>query len=248
MSKTSSYQETLRTLTDWETYLRAESRLPGPRANLELAQAVAEEATSEQIERLLAYGPDAAPENSPDVFLAVCGIIAMGRLLAEGQMKILPRLREMANDPRWRARESVAMALQRWGDADTPGLIEGVRSWAYGTPLEQRAMAAALCEPRLLREPEHARAVLDLLNQVTGSILTLPDRKTEAFQALRKGLGYCWSVAMAALPGEGKAYFESWTTSPDPDIRWILRENLKKNRLVKMDAAWVQRMQKAGLQ
>ena len=27
--------------------------------------------------------------------------------------------------------------------------------------------------------------------------------------------------------------------SADPDIRWIMRENLKKNRLVGMDAAWV---------
>ena len=35
---------------------------------------------------------------------------------------------------------------------------------------------------------------------------------------------------------------EKWLASPDPDIRWIMRENLKKNRLVKMDAAWVARM------
>ena len=25
----------------------------------------------------------------------------------------------------------------------------------------------------------------------------------------------------------------------DPDIQWIMRENLKKNRLVRMDADWV---------
>ena len=31
---------------------------------------------------------------------------------------------------------------------------------------------------------------------------------------------------------------EHWLVSPDPDIRWIMRENLKKNRLVQMDAAW----------
>ena len=34
---------------------------------------------------------------------------------------------------------------------------------------------------------------------------------------------------------------EKWLVSPDPDIRWIMRENLKKNRLVRMDAAWVAR-------
>jgi hypothetical protein len=59
---------------------------------------------------------------------------------------------------------------------------------------------------------------------------------------MRKGLGYCWSVAVAALPEEGKLRFETWIASPDPDIRWILRENLKKNRLLKMDFAWVDDM------
>ncbi len=248
MSRTAEYQNILQKLPDWEPYLRAESRLPGPRSNLELAQAVAEEATPEQIERLLSYGPDTAAENTPDAFLAVCGTIALGRLLAEGKMEALPRLREQANDPRWRVRESVAMALQRWGDADMASMIESIRSWAHGTPLEQRAMAAGLCEPRLLGDAGNARAALDLLNQVTRGILTNQERKTEAFQALRKGLGYCWSVAIAALPDEGKAYFESWLTTSDPDIRWILRENLKKNRLAKMDAAWVGRMQQEGIQ
>ena len=137
------------------------------------------------------------------------------------------------------------MALQRWGDADMPALLAAMQDWAHGTPLEQRALAAGLCEPRLLREPDHARAVLDLLDQVTRAILTLPQRKTEEFQALRKGLGYCWSVAIAALPEDGKTLFERWVTTPDPDIRWILRENLKKNRLLKMDPDWVAQMQKA---
>lgn len=49
------------------------------------------------------------------------------------------------------------------------------------------------------------------------------------------------------LEDYGKAYFESWLNTSDPDIRWILRENLKKNRLVKMYAAWVSRMQKEGI-
>jgi hypothetical protein len=245
MSRITEYQHILRATHDWEAYLRAESHLPGPRSNLELAYAVAEEAAPEQIERLLAYGPDAAPENTPAAFLAVCGTIALGRLLAEGSREPLPRLRALANDPRWRVREGVAMALQRWGDADMPGLLESMRAWAHGTLLEQRAMAAGLCEPRLLRQPEHVRAVLDLLDQVTRGILTVQGRKTDEFQALRKGLAYCWSVAIAALPEEGKAYFERWITTPDPDVRWILRENLKKNRLIKMDPAWVKQMQEA---
>jgi serine protease inhibitor len=32
---------------------------------------------------------------------------------------------------------------------------------------------------------------------------------------------------------------EKWLSSDDRDICWIMKENLKKNRLVKMDANWV---------
>jgi hypothetical protein len=42
--------------------------------------------------------------------------------------------------------------------------------WARGNPLEQRAAAAALCEPRLLREPEHAAAVLRILDEITARL------------------------------------------------------------------------------
>jgi hypothetical protein len=32
---------------------------------------------------------------------------------------------------------------------------------------------------------------------------------------------------------------ERWLASKDRDIAWIMRENLKKNRLARMDASWV---------
>ena len=69
----------------------------------------------------------------------------------------------------------------------------------------------------------------------------MEDRRGEDFLTLRKGLGYCWSVAVAALPAEGKALMEKWLVKPDKDVRWIMKENLKKNRLVRMDAGWVKK-------
>jgi hypothetical protein len=65
------------------------------------------------------------------------------------------------------------------------------------------------------------------------------DRHSEGFIALRKGLGYCWSVAVVALPEQGKLLMEKWSTDPDKDIHWIMKENLKKTRLTRMDADWV---------
>jgi len=58
MSRIETYKLALRALTDWEPYLLAESGLPGPRGNLELAQAVAGEGSEAQFRRWLALGPD----------------------------------------------------------------------------------------------------------------------------------------------------------------------------------------------
>jgi hypothetical protein len=52
---------------------------------------------------------------------------------------------------------------------------------------------------------------------------------------LRQGLGYCWSVAVAALPDEGFPRMERLASLDDPDVRWVVRENLKKARLARAD-------------
>jgi hypothetical protein len=54
-----------------------------------------------------------------------------------------------------------------------------------------------------------------------------------------KGLGYCWSVAVAADPIGGRPAFERWLASEHPDVRRVVKANLKKARLARMDAAWV---------
>ena len=53
MSKTEYYRTTLRSLADWNNFLLKESRLPGPRANLELVSVVADEGTKAQFEHFL---------------------------------------------------------------------------------------------------------------------------------------------------------------------------------------------------
>jgi hypothetical protein len=235
------YRATLGTLTGWDAFLLKESGLPGPRGNLELAQAVADEGDEALFRRYLAFTPDRAPTNSPEEFLAFCGVVGMGRLLAEGKREVLEVLRRQASDPRWRTREGVAMALQRWGDADMDALLREMETWCAGNPLEQRAAAAAVCEPRLLREERHAARVLRILDRITASVQGLEERKSGEFKALRKGLAYCWSVATAALPEKGKPAMERWFSSNDSDVRWIMKENLKKDRLARMDAEWTER-------
>jgi hypothetical protein len=244
MSKIAEYQEKLGDLTDWDAYLLKESGLPGPRGNIELAQAVANAGDRELFHRYLSYSADIAPVNSLYEFLAFCGAVGLGRLLAEGDLSNLQTLRTLASDSRWRMREAVAMALQRLGDVNMEQLIKALQSWSLGTPLEQRAAAAAVCEPRLLGEVKYAREALKILDAITASLECRADRRGEDFLALRKGLGYCWSVAVAALPDEGKALMEKWLAMSDKDIQWIMRENLKKSRLERMDAGWVEQWRK----
>ena len=241
LGKVDEYREALRGLDEWEPFLLEQSGLPGPRGNLELAWAVAEEADEATLRRWAELGPEVAPFGSSEEFLAVCGVVGLGRLVAEGDAAALGELRRHAVDPRWRVRESVAMALQRFGDADFAGLLREMRRWAAGGPLERRAVVAALCEPRLLSDPGRVRDVLALLDVVTAALPTLGDRRSDAFRVLRKALGYAWSVAVVALPEEGKPLFERLLSSDDADVRWVARENLRKKRLVRMDEAWVER-------
>jgi hypothetical protein len=243
MNRIELYRQKLQQLKNWDEYLLKESGLPGPRGNIELAQAVADEGNIHLFKRYLTFTSDIAPVNSPYEFLAFCGVIGLGRLVAEGKTEFLDTIRHYASDKRWRMREGVAMALQRVGDVNIDLLLEEMKKWSYGNQLEQRAAAAALCEPRLLKEEKHAREVLLILDSITASIVRSDNRKSEGFLALKKGLGYCWSVALAALPSDGKTFMEKWMTSSDKDIRWIMKENLKKNRLLKVDMEWVEKWQ-----
>jgi hypothetical protein len=235
MTRIDEYRQVLKELDDWVPFLRKESGLPGPRGNLELAHAVAEEGNKKQFEQLVSFQ---AQENTPEVFLVFCGILGLGKL-APNETELFNRLGEYASDPRWRIREAVATGLQLAGDQDMDLLLNEMQEWSKGNWHEKRAAAAALAEPRLLKQPRYAKQVLQILDQITASMERAKDRKDESFKTLRQGMGYCWSVAVVALPETGKPMMEKWLNSQDKDILWMMKENLKKNRLIKMDAEWV---------
>ena len=239
MPKADQYRQTLQKLDNWISFLMQESGLPGPRGNLELAHVVAQEATREHLEQFLSVEAD---ENTPEVFLIFCGVVGLGKLAAE-EPALFQQLREYASDPRWRIREAVATGLQLAGDQDMELLLREMQNWATGNWYEKRAAAAALAEPRLLKQPKHAKQVLQILDQITTSMEKTGDIKDDSSKVLRQGMAYCWSVAVVALPEAGKPLMEKWLESQDSDIRWMIKENLKKNRLVKMDPDWVKRCQ-----
>jgi hypothetical protein len=107
----------------------------------------------------------------------------MGRLAAGGRLDLLPRLRGLASDPRWRVREGVVMGLQRIGDVDMDRLLAEMEAWAHGSPVDQ-----VIAENRELKRAV-ARAQQgagDGLSQATRALSGVQRRVS---QALASGAG-----------------------------------------------------------
>ncbi len=74
-----------------------------------------------------------------------------------------------------------------------------------------------------------------MCRRTTHALAALPEdrRRDSDVRTLRQGLGYCWSVAVAADPAQGLPAF--WALDDaDADVAWIVRENLKKTRLTRL--------------
>ncbi len=86
--------------------------------------------------------------------------------------------------------------------------------------------------------------MLECLDAITQTVASADasERRADDFRVLRQALAYGWSVAVVACPEDGKPLFERWLASPDRDVQWILRENLKKARLKRLDPDWVARL------
>ena len=242
MAKIEFYKNELLNTSIWEQYLLEHSNLPGKRGNLELLQAVLEMGDESFYQTCLTYNESVAPTNTSGEFIATCGTAGLGKLIADGKTEYFELLKKQAADSRWRVREGVAFALQFLGKKDMPILLNEMKKWIHENLYVQRAIVAGLCEPALLKNPVHAEQVLDILYQIFINIKTIEKRKDESFRVLKKGLAYGLSVAIAAYPEKGKQIFSELIEIKDKDTQWILKENLKKNRLIKMDKTWVEQM------
>ncbi len=228
-------------------YLAEHSSLPGPRGNLELAWAfeeVAGERSSVESRRMwklcdqLAGIPAMeAPVNNPREFLPFCGALglaAIGSRYPAFFEAALSTLRNLAHDPRWRVRESVAMGIQALAERRREEVLEELQTWiGQGDWLAMRAVAAGVADPQLLKNHGFAVSSLTLHGEIFSQILASKERRCEEFRILRKGLGYSLSVVTQALPEEGFQFFERLIDSDDPDVLWIAKENLRKKRLTR---------------
>ena len=228
-------------------YLISESNLPGPRGNLELAKEFAdfiEVNFSKNPERLwnlcitaTEISSDEAPVNDPKEFLTFCGACAIGAIGSVSSSlfdKALFLLKELACDSRWRTREAVAMGLQKMIERKPEETLNALDVWIdNGDWLVMRAVAAGVAEPFLLRNAQIAKKALAFHKKIFAKILAAKERKSFEFKAMRKGLGYTFSVVICGLPKEGFRLMCDVASSQDADILWIVKQNLGKNRLIK---------------
>lgn len=226
-------------------YLTSNSSLPGRRANIELARAFAEaseEYSTEHEEemwrlcvRLSEISHREAPVGDPREFLPFCGAQAIGVIgsVRPGLFEeATSRLRVLAEDPRWRTREAVAFSVQKLLEKEDERMLNSLEGWIRdGEWLAMRAVAAGVADPTVLKNKKIAGRALGLHKEIFDRILASTDRKSEEFKTMRKGLGYTLSVVVHAIPEEGFDYMRHLAGLRDGDIAWIIRENLKKNRL-----------------
>ena len=220
--------------------LLAESGLPGPRGNLALLYEFAASCSPKEAEACLKY-IKADTGNSPEEFVGMCGVLGWAVANRADLDAVFAHLTRYASHASWRIREAVAMAIQEVGVEDLAPVLTRLAAFAKGNPLEMRAVVAGLCEPKLLTEERTNIEILGVLGRITDS-LRHGRKLSDDELSLRKALGYGWSVVVWKTPGPGKQAFEALLRDENKNLRWIARENLKKDRLRKMDAAWVEEM------
>ncbi|HTP60314.1 MAG TPA: hypothetical protein VMM82_15435, partial [Spirochaetia bacterium] len=193
----------------------------------------------EMILSMASISPSKAPPNTSREYLPFCGLVALGALYAAGlprprRRAALAAIRSAASDPRWRIREASAMALQLIGEGDTEALKQIVEDWmGDASLLEKRAIIAGLAHPPILGDKAFALFCLGVSESILRGLsrASAAERQGEQFRVLRQGLGYAVSVFAEKAPEEGFVLLRKAARMEDRDVRWVVRENLKKKRI-----------------
>jgi hypothetical protein len=230
-----------------DEFLVANSSLPGPTENLELAQNLAGEMVRHVDDKgvrlwglVTAWADlDAGQARAarPREFLPFCAALCIGALGAASEMwwlSAVDRLRDLSSDPRARVRKGVVLGVRRLLLADFLATAEELVAWVEsGRLFTMQVVAEAISDPRLLTDETNAVAALALHRALIDTYVLLPltYRGHPDCRPLRKTLAYSLSIAVAAQPQEGFKTVQRWAARADPDLNWILIQNLTEPRL-----------------
>ncbi len=231
-------------------YLLAQSNLPGKRGNLELAFAFAvyieeqfmltPKLTFTLCEALITENPPDKHITGSEEFLPFCGVLGLGRIGKidpDREPDVLVYVKIAAQDVRWRIREAAAFAIQDLIDVRPWATLALLQSWVHeDNYLLHRAVAAGIAEPRFMKNQEFARIALSIHKAILEKVVHEANKRDPDYIVLVKGLCYSLSVVIVGIEQEGFSYLENLIDTDQPIIRKIVRENLKKNRLLRLNA------------
>jgi len=126
------------------------------------------------------------------------------------------------------------MAIQNMIEKQPQKTLREIEGWIENNNwLAMRAVAAGVAEPALLKDKQTAKSAFELHKKIFAKIVAAHERKSAEFKTLKQGLGYSLSVVTCAIPREGFEYMRQLIDKQDAGVLWIVKENLKKNRLIK---------------
>lgn len=236
MGKFNYYLETLDDIKDMENleiFLLKNSGLPDSKINLDLVRGVIDKCDESISYKDKTYKPTKCKKE----FMAVSGVIGLGKLLSKGNYEVLKTLKAYASDSRATVRDAVAFALQNFGREHFEILIKEMNIWKSGNFYEQEVILEALCEPNLLNQG--TEIILEIITYITEHIQFGLNKGFEGFETLINVLSSVWKVVVFAFPDEGKKAMEKLFSSDDSAIGEIVMETLRQPRLRKKDYEWV---------
>lgn len=222
------------------------SGLPGPRANMTLANAFAADVAAHGKKGdALAFAmatlhPDVAPGATEHEFLPVCGVLAVGARAAKDEplrKRALALLHDAAEDPRFRVRDAVPIALAKIGAEMGDDLAEQLRSWMDGY-FQAAAVLRALEDRELLSATKRHQVVVERLHDAFALACNAPRSAARypGFKAMMEALGSAPAGVSMKFPQQVLELLATWAEIQIPEMREVVRQNLRDKRMQRLGA------------
>ncbi len=209
--------------------LMTASGLPGTRANVALAGALADECArrGQPMDKLLtkmaSISADEMPGGSPMEFIPMCGVLGWGARGAadpKARREALALLHGAADDLRFRVREAVILSLVRLGAVMGDALVLEVESWMDGF-FHAANVLTALCDAAWRNETHDAAPVVARLHEAAELIrhATRSSMRYPGYKALLDALRKAPSLLASRHGGVVLEEVHRWTQLGNVDLR-----------------------------
>jgi hypothetical protein len=220
------------------------SGLPGTRANMGLANAFASDLAARGKKadalafKMATLAPDVAPGASEREFLPVCGVLAVGARAAADKsirQQALAVLHDAAEDPRFRVRDAVPLALARIGEKMGDDLTYDLETWMNGY-FQAAAVLLALEHREFLSTLKVQYGVINRLHDAFALACNAPRSAARypGFKALMEALGHAPAAISMVFGIYVVDRLVMWSEVQIPEMREIIRQNMRDKRLQRM--------------